>query len=61
MSRTSGALRQRTSNCRDRYFAVRLYIELKTVLRGGYRRRRQRPRYDGVGDSVGGGGGDARE
>lgn len=31
MPRTGEALGQRTSNCRDRYFAVRLYIELKTV------------------------------
>lgn len=30
MPRRSEALRQRTSNCQDRYFAVRLYIELKT-------------------------------
>lgn len=45
MSRTSGALRQRTSNCWDRYFAVRLYIELKTVPRGGRRRRRRRRRW----------------
>ena len=40
MPRSRGVLRQRTSNCQDRYFAVRLYIELKTVPRGGRRWRR---------------------
>lgn len=44
MPRRSEALRQRTSNCQDRYFAVRLYIELKTVPRGGGRRRQRRRR-----------------
>lgn len=44
MPRRSEALRQRTSNCQDRYFAVRLYIELKTIPRGGGRRRQRRRR-----------------
>lgn len=51
MPRTGEALGQRTSNCRDRYFAVRLYIELKTVP----------PTEKGGGDGDDGDAGGARE